>query len=190
MIVGAGGVLWWLRSPAPVEEPGTTPTATPVAQATPKSAQPKTITHTLFVPNEQALLSKTSVTEQNALPSTPTWETKASHTLKILFKHLKDLPRGTKVLGAPTRDKKGIVTINFSREFRGLDTMHETPVALVLDSVACTLGAIESPEDKPVKLRILVEGKPLHTLSEYDLSQPWTSSQPMDETAPSAEDTV
>jgi hypothetical protein len=79
------------------------------------------------------------------------------------------------------------VTVNLNAAFKKLDTSPETAVALVLDAMAKTLGAVNDPNGKPVKLRVLVEGKPLTVFNQYDLSEPWTSTQPEDETAPDAE---
>jgi hypothetical protein len=183
-LVWAAGLLWWLRQPAPMANGGQ---ALPTPVATPPKAPPAVISYTLFLPNDQALLSRHTVTEKNPLLVTPDWTHKAERALALLCERLKDLPPGTKVLGPPKKDADGVITINMSAEFKKLDQSSETAVALVLDAMAKTLGAVDSPGGKPVKLRVLVEGRPLQTLNQFDLSEPWTSTQPEDETAPNAE---
>jgi hypothetical protein len=185
VIILAAGLIWWLRRPAPISNGGKT---FPTPTATPKSNKPPAmVSYTLYLPNDQALLSRHTVAEKNPFHGTPSWTLKAGRTLELLCQRLKDLPRATKVLNSPKRDAHGVVTVNMSDEFMKLDGAHETTVALVLDAMAKTLGAVDSPDGKPVKMRVLVEGKPIKTLSEFDLSEPWTSTQPEDETAPDAE---
>ena len=181
----AAGVIWWLRRPTTPTGPNTV--ATPVPTKTPQSKRPTAMSYTLYVPNDQALLSKRVVTEKNPFRTTPTWTLKAGRTLELLFKRLTILPRNTKVLNSPKRDAHGVVTVNVSQEFMTLDSAHETTAALVLDSIAKTLESVEPSDGKRTKVRILVEGKPIKTLSEFDLSEPWTSTQPADEMPPDAE---
>jgi hypothetical protein len=179
--VGLGG-LFYRRQARRVAPP--TPQPTP---ASTKGGLPATMSYTMYVPDDNALLSRMVVTEKNPFPRPPTWEMKAGHTLELLCKKLILLPRALKVLSSPKRGKDGVVTVNFSDEFNVLKEAHETSVALILDSMASTLGAVDDPDGKPVPMRVLIEGKPVGIFSEYDLSEPWKSSQPADETPPDAE---
>jgi hypothetical protein len=182
-LLWAVALIWWLRRPQPISDVGQ-PLPTPTTHTVPPS---HTLVYTLFLPNDQALLTRHSVTEKNSFSAKPDWTRKANRALELLCKRLKDLPQGTRLLGVPQRDAKGIVTVNLNAAFKKLDTSPETAVALVLDAMAKTLGAVNDPNGKPVKLRVLVEGKPLTVFNQYDLSEPWTSTQPEDETAPDAE---
>jgi hypothetical protein len=189
LVLLVGGVLWWLSRPAPpVNDGRPMPTSAPTPSPTVNTGKPATMSYTIFLPNEQAFLSRKIITEKNPFPGTPTWSQKAERSLVILCQRLTALPRATKVLSPPKKDAKGIVTVNMSDEFMQLNGKHETTVGLVLDAIASTLGAVDSPGGKPAKVRILVEGKPITTLSEFDLSDIWTSSQPADETPPRPED--
>lgn len=183
VIALAAGLAWWMRRPATVGNVRVTPTPT---QA-PSGQRPATMSYTLYLPNDQALLSKYVFSEKNPFPKTPTWEMRAGRTLELLSKRLNALPRTTKVLAPPKRFENNVVVVNMSREFMKLDSMHETRVGLVLDAIAKTLEAVEPSDGERVKVRILVEGKPIQTLSEFDLSDVWTSSQPADEMPPDAE---
>lgn len=180
---GVGALLYSFLGPSRTTFPPT-PKPTPVPM---KNGMPVVMNYTMYVPNDNALLSRITVTEKNPFPRKPTWEMKAGRTLELLCKRLNLVPKRTKVLSAPKKDKNGIVTVNLSEDFNVLKEAHETSVALILDSMAATLGAVENPDGKPVPMRVLIEGKKLDIFSEYDLSEPWKSSQPADETPPDAE---
>ena len=181
--IGAGAFLY-SRQNATNVTPTPTPKPTPVPM---KNGMPVVMNYTMYLPNDNAFLSRTTVTEKNPFPRKPTWEMKAGRTLELLCKRLDLVPKRTKVLSAPKKDKNGVVTVNLSEDFNVLKEAHETSVALILDSMAATLGAVDDPDGKPVPMRVLIEGKKLDIFSEYDLSEPWKSSQPADETPPDAE---
>lgn len=150
---------------------------------------PGMVLYTIYVPDDQALLTQKILAEKNPYPKKPTWEMKAGRTLELLFTKLKDLPSGTKILLVPKREKNGVVRINLSREFSRIQAKPDTVVALVLDAMASTLGAVDVGGKtlnggKAMKLRILIENQPVHEFSEFDLSTPWTSTQPQEEIAP------
>jgi hypothetical protein len=189
-VVSLAGALWWKNHPVPAPAPKPPRVVKPVV--TPQVMGHGTMVYTVYLPNEQAFLSRKKIEEKNPFPKPPTWEMKAGRTLELLFKKLTDLPPGTKILQIPKREKNGVVQINLSREFSRIQTKPDTVVALVLDAIASTLGAVEANGKtlnggKPLKVRVLIENQPLREFSEFDLSEPWKSTQPQDETAPDAE---
>lgn len=163
-----------------------TPTTPPDVAPKPKSA-----TYILFVPNDNALLSKQTVTDAST-PGDAPYEVKARRALELLFPRLKFLPSRTRLLKAPKKDKKGIVHVDFSKEFLNLGTQHETPMMLTLDAMARTLGALESADGKNLKsakMQITVAGKTVSTLGQFSLDEPWTASETVPDT-PDPKDAV
>src|SRR5690606_30791253 len=124
---------------------GPTPTATSEAPSTTERA-----TFNLFVPNDNAMLSRQTVTDSST-PGDAPYPQKARRALELLFPKIEFLPPGTKLLAAPAKDKNGVVRVNLSKEFLELDKEPETPVMLTLDAMARTLGALESSDGKTFK---------------------------------------
>ena len=181
-----GGGLWLSACNAPSEDAtannATTQVATPVPDD--KGLTKPGVTYTLFVPNADANLSK-RVIRDTRTPIATTYEQKAERALELLFKELEFLPAGTKLLAAPRKDKNGIVQLNFSKQFMGLDTAPETHVLLILDAVVRTLGAVESKKgavDKPAKALIEVEGKGLREFNQFSMDMPWEATETLEVT--------
>ena len=182
LVALAAGAGFWLKR-SQITSPPRPPIYAPKVPA-------GMMAYIIFLPNAQAFLTRKIIMEKNPFPKPPTWEMKAGHTLELLCQRLKELPQNTKVLSFPKRGKDGVVTINLSEDFMKLQMQPDTAVALVLDAMASTLGTVASPNGKPVKMKVLVENQRVHGFSEFDLSEPWTSTQPQDETPPRTEDTV
>lgn len=130
---------------------------------------------TLYLPNDNALLSPKKV--KHEVPSNATYGQKANIAAQIVLDKIAFVPEGSKLLGEPKKDDKGVVQLNFNKKFLGLEHQSETPIMLTFDALAHTLGALEK-DGKPAKLQILVEGKTVSEFGEFDLSQPWKSTQP------------
>lgn len=85
------------------------------------------------------------------------------------------IPKGTRLLGFKL--KKGLATVNLSREFRDNFTGGSEEEGLTIGAILQTLA--QFPEVKQVEF--LVEGKPLDTLGHLELSGPqdvhWTGSK-------------
>lgn len=174
-ILVTGAVAWVMtRSPNTQAKPQAG--ATPLTQATPAFEAQKFV---LFVPNDDARLSRKTVTDENTAADAP-YAQKAERALELLFPQIKFLPPGLRTIAPPVKDRNGIVRVNLNQEFLKLNTMHETPVMLSLDSIANTLGALDSSHGdslKPAKVLFLVEGKTIPTLSQFSLDEPWVVSQ-------------
>jgi|GEM_PF-4671707 len=169
-----GALAWVMNKPStqPQTDAGTTPTA----EMTPAADLQK---FELFVPNDDARLSRKTVTDEN-ISATASYGEKASRALELLFPQIEFLPTGLRTVAQPVKDKDGIVRVNLNREFLKLNTSPETPVMLSLDAIAQTLGALDSQDGKtfkPAKVLFLVEGKTIPTLSEFSLNEPWTVSE-------------
>lgn len=175
-IVTTGALAWVMnRPPAPTQN-GVGAVATPTSEVAPSSHSQK---FELFVPNEDARLSRKTVTDENTPIDAP-YSEKAARALELLFPQIEFLPSGLRTVAPPVKDKDGVVRVNLSKEFLQLNTAHETPVMLSLDAIARTLGALDSQDGtnfKPVKVLFLVEGKTIPTLSEFSLDEPWTVSE-------------
>ena len=85
------------------------------------------------------------------------------------------IPKGTRLLGFKVR--KGLATVNLSREFRDNFAGGSEAEGLTIGAILRTLA--QFPEIK--RVQFLVEGKPLDTLGHLDLSGPqdvrWAGSQ-------------
>lgn len=184
--------LWLSACAPPVENHAANNTASnavgkgipPVKNLAP-AVKPKAkgTTFTLFVPNDQALLSLQTVRDTST-PSGATYEQKAKRVLELLWKKLEFLPPQTRLLEPPQKTESGVVRVNLSKEFLKLDSQNETPVALTLDAISKTLGALESKNGKPVlsaKVRFLVEGKTIRSMSEFALDEAWQASEKEDD---------
>ena len=189
----AAGVLWLSSCAAPPDEIATNNVAnsansltvtTPAPASTVKTTpSPQSQSFTIFIPTADAKLSKQLVKVTDvALPTN--FEDKSQRVLEFLFPKLEFLPQGTRLLEAPQLEKDGIVRLNLSRQFLQLNKSPETPVALTLDSISRTLGALRTTNGKPsaaAKVRFLAEGKTIRTLSEFSLDEPWKASDQFDE---------
>ncbi len=158
------------------------------SNVTPK---PKTTTFILFVPNDNAELSQQKVPDAST-PTDATYSVKAKRALELLFPRLKFLPVRTKLLSPPSKDKNGVVRVNFSKEFLSLGTQDETPTMLTLDAMARTLGALENADGKNLKsakMQVIIDGKTVSTLGQFSLDEPWTASETVPD-VPDPEDAV
>lgn len=174
-ILITGAVAWVMTRPAtPVGPAEVNPT--PTTQVTPAFESQK---FELFLPNDDARLSRKTVTDENT-PADAPYGKKAERALELLFPQIEFLPAGLRTVAPPTKDKNGVVHVNLNKEFLKLNTAHETPVMLSLDAIASTLGALDSRDGKnfqPARVLFLVEGKTIPTLSQFSLNEPWTVSQ-------------
>ncbi len=174
-VVIAGALAWVMNKPSTQPEVSSDASATPTAEMTPADAQK----FELFVPNDDARLSRKTVTDEN-IAANASYGEKATRALELLFPQVEFLPSGLRTVAPPAKDKDGVVRVNLSKEFLKLNTAHETPVMLSLDAIARTLGALDSPDGKsfkPAKVLFLVEGKTIPTLSEFSLNEPWIVSE-------------
>ena len=181
-------ILWVLARPNPQPPSTPAPVPTPTVAATPL---PKATRFVLFVPNDNALLSREIVHDTNTPAGAP-YPQKAKRALELLFPKIEFVPKGVKLLAAPTKEKNGVVRVNLSKEFLKLDSQPETPVMLTLDAMAKTLGALDSKDGKTfdsAKMQVLVEGKTVQTLSQFSLDEPWEASETKPET-PDARDAI
>lgn len=169
-------VAWVINKPSSPVENRPEVVATPLTEATPAFESQR---FELFVPNDDARLSRKTVTDEKTSTGAP-YGKKAARALELLFPQIEFLPTGLKIVSEPIKDKNGVVHVNLSKEFLKLNTAHETPVMLTLDAIARTLGALNGGGGKvspPAKVLFLVEGKTVPTLSEFSLEEPWTVSE-------------
>lgn len=148
-----------------------TVTPSPTAQAKPHRG----MSYTLFVPNDDAMLSRQIVRDTSTLVPI-TYDQKAKRALELLWKKMEFLPSGTQLLEAPRKEKNGVVRLNFNKAFLHLDTSPDNVVILILDSISQTLGALEyntSKINKPAKIQIVVEGKRITEFNQFTLAEPW-----------------
>jgi hypothetical protein len=160
------------RQPTPRPQPKPTPQSTPTAEGT-------AVKLTLFVPNENGELQRSVVTDpklsSNNLPTAPdsAFSVLAADSLKWLFKKApENFPTGTKLL-TPPKLEDNVVRLNLSKEFQQPDFWQgSTQTLMTVYSIVNTVAAVEAGDTKPIKVQLLVEGKPIDVLGELDVSEP------------------
>lgn len=151
-------------------------TPTPASTRAVPTVAPKKTDATLFVPDGSGDLKRVSVSA--ALPSEP--DKAARQLIALLIKKSpRAFPKGTRVLEVPKDFSSGdkTVAINFNEAFLQDGFWHgesKTGAALyaVVNTISQSATDEKSAKGAPVKVRFLVEGKPLQSLGEFDLSDP------------------
>jgi hypothetical protein len=158
--------------PVATPRPKPTPRPTPSTNGTP-------VKLTLFVPNENGELQQSVVTDpallNTELPTAPSthFSVVAATALRLLLKKApENFPTGTKLLAAPKLEDD-VVRLNLSKEFQQPEFWQgSAQTQMTVYSIVNTVAAVESGDTKPVKVQLLVEGKPLDVLGEFDVSEP------------------
>ena len=116
------------------------------------------------------VVSATGGDDNNLVAHAVTWQPTQTPALASLntLSHAADspLPTGTEVRGVKIVD--GLATVDFSREFQANFHGGDTQEAQTVNSVLLTLGQFPSIE----RVQILVEGKPIDALSQFQISDP------------------
>ena len=154
-----------------------TPTAASTRTAPTPTVVPKKTAVTLFVPTGDGDLKKVALSTASLPPET----NKAARQLVALLmeKSPKIFPKGTAILDLPkdfsTDDK--VIAVNFNKALLQDGFWHgESKTGAAVYAVVNTISQYgkeeKSKKDAPLKVRFLVEGKPLQSLGEFDLSDP------------------
>lgn len=147
-----------------------TPAPTPIPQA-PQQTSP---TYTLFVPNGDGTLRK-MIMKNDHFSTSGTWSSAyaaeaAYLTNELLQKSPRSFPKGTQLLERATVEDN-VVALNFNRAFANPDFWRgEARTNEAIYSIVNTVSSYGAEMGKPAKVRFLVEGKPIQTLGEVDVS--------------------
>jgi anaerobic glycerol-3-phosphate dehydrogenase len=138
----------------------------------------------LFLPNENAELRREVVSDPNLkigeMPTAPSTadSVTATHALSALFKKAGDVfPSGTEVVQVvpvtDTSEPKDVIKVELNRNFENAQhwSKGDSFALLATTAIANTVAANQN-EIKDPKVQILVEGKPVETLGELDISEP------------------
>lgn len=152
-------------------------TPTPASTRATPTVAPKKAAAILFVPDGSGDLKKVSL---QSAPLSPEPDKAARQLMQLLMEKSPGIfPKGTQVLEVPkdfSGDKK-TVAINFDKAFlqdgfwQG-ESKTGAAVYAVVNTISQSAPSEKSAKDAPVKVRFLVEGKPLQSLGEFDLSDP------------------
>jgi hypothetical protein len=140
--------------------------------------RPGTVTYTIYVPNDDGKLQRKTITEKAPSPSTndATQLRNANRALELLFQNAPELfPNNTKLTNGGVKRAPGeegnLWQVSLDQNFQQAEQWRsETITQVALGAIALTaessLGA-SSPQ-----IQILIDGKPIQTLGEYDVSDP------------------
>ena len=154
-----------------------TPTTASTRMAPTPTVAPKKVAATLFVPDGSGDLKKVSLPTAPLPPETN--EAARQLVALLMEKSPKIFPEGTEVLALPkdfsTEDK--VIAVNFNKALLQDGFWHgESKTGAAVYAVVNTISQYgkeeKSKKDASLKVRFLVEGKPLQSLGEFDLSEP------------------
>jgi hypothetical protein len=163
-VVAFGG--WWLKS-HPLASTATT--VQPVQPVTPPEKKPVSLT--LFIPNENAMLEKHTLTLNDAT------STHFSDLAKIAFAALKqkapyNFPKGTELLDVKTKDD-GTAILDFNSKFADTGFWQGSATTTMgTYSIVNTITALPADDFKAQQVQFYIEGKPIAVLGELDVQDP------------------
>jgi spore germination protein GerM len=176
-------MLWNNNRPQPTPpQAGPTTTSTQSADATPttgtQSGGPFKIT--IFVPDDNAELQKREIVvpdmDENTLPTAPDkhFEEVSTRALELLLQKAPEtFPTGTR-LSKPVTLQDGIARVDLNAAFQQPEFWQkgDTYALLATNAIVNTVASANMQPDQAIKVRFLVEGKPLHILGQLDFSDP------------------
>lgn len=140
--------------------------------------RPGTVTYTIYVPNDDGKLQRKTITEK--APSSSADDAaqprNANRALELLFQNAPELfPDNTKLTNGGLKRAPGeagnLWQVSFNEDFQQADRWRsETITRVALGAIALT--AESSLDASSPQIQILVDGKPVQTLGEYDVSDP------------------
>jgi hypothetical protein len=145
--------------------------------------RPGSVTYTIYVPNDDGKLQRRTITEKAPSSSADdaTQLRNANRALELLFQNAPELfPDNTKLTSGGVKRAPGeagnLWQVSFNQGFQQADRWRsETITRVALGAIALTtessLGA-SSPQ-----IQILIDGKPIQTLGEYDVSDPISAQE-------------
>jgi hypothetical protein len=184
------GVLWQInRQPdqpaTPVPDSGTarpTPIAT-LAPATTPTPPPKkpgknrfAASRIIFVPGDDGMLHQRTIREPATAVEMHTRDydlvskVAAERSLQLLFKRAPEsFPPGTRVPSVQQEKNSDVIRVSFNKAFAQSDFWSsEARTELAIYAIVNTLAA-----GKNARVQLLIEGKPIQTLGEFDASDPF-----------------
>ena len=163
-VVAFGG--WWLKNN---QLPSATTTVQPVQPVKPPKKQ--SVSLTLFIPNENAMLEKHTLTLNDAT------STDFSNLAKIAFAALQqkapyNFPKGTELLDVKTKDN-GTAILDFNSKFADTGFWQGSATTMMgTYSIVNTITALPADDFKAQQVQFFIEGKPIAVLGELDVQDP------------------
>jgi len=165
--IASGG--WWLKTHRPTTSANAVqinPPTTPV-----ETSDKKSISLTLYIPNDNAMLEKHSV--KDSIGSSAHFADLAKNACSLLQEKAPDnFPKGTKLIDVKTKPD-GTAILNFNSKFNDSSFWNSSALALMgTYSIVNTITAIPADDFKAQQVQFQVEGKPIVVLGELDVSDP------------------
>ncbi|HEX8235191.1 MAG TPA: GerMN domain-containing protein [Abditibacteriaceae bacterium] len=142
------------------------------------------VTYTIYVPDDNGKLHRKTIKEKDTVyvDGDATYHRNPDRALELLFKNAPDLfPAGTKLTDGgvkrPPGETGGLWQVSLNKGFQESEQWRsETVTQVALGAIALTTeSALEL--SYPPRIQILVDGKPVQTLGEYDLSDPISTKE-------------
>lgn len=126
---------------------------------------------TLFIPNDNAMLEKHTVTATEH--TSDSFADLAQNAFSLLLKKAPDnFPAGTKLLDVKTGDD-GTAILNFNSKFNDSSFWHGSALTLMATySIVNTITTIPADDFKAQQVQFHVEGKPIAVLGGLDVHDP------------------
>lgn len=164
----------------------TTESASNNTSSEPQKKPEKLSALTLYVPGPDAMLHRRQVDfpyNEFAHGDQGMYAAYATIALETLLQRSKEwFPTGTKTSLKGTKyaivREGDVVSVNFNQDFAQPKFWQgELQTQLILYSVVNTLAAADTEDPEGVQVRLLIDGKPLTTLGEFDTSEPITRNE-------------
>ncbi|MDQ3815434.1 MAG: GerMN domain-containing protein [Armatimonadota bacterium] len=175
VLVLAGAVWQTRRQAAPPEEPVSNKLTSVTQAPTPAAAKPKPAKAAkpqarrkviIFVPGDDALLHQKTIAQESPAANADGQTTRALH--QLLKASPRDFPAGTRITALETDGN--VVRVSLNRAFEKPDFWQgSTQTQMTIYSIVNTVAAQRGGK---VKVQLLIEGKPLETLGEFDVAEP------------------
>jgi hypothetical protein len=162
--VAFGG--WWLKSHPSANS---TPINQPVQPI--KIPDKKSISLTLFVPNENAMLEKHSFNLEDSTSAHFTDLAKVAFAA-LMKKAPYNFPKGTELLDVKTKEN-GTAILDFNSKFADASFWQGSATTMMgTYSIVNTITALPADDFKAQQVQFLIEGKPIAVLGELDVQDP------------------
>jgi hypothetical protein len=169
LVLGAGLVMSQIRDN---EEPSTPPrdtnTNSTVEQPPKQYSTPSSV---LVVGTDDKLHRKPWKADSISHPSADLPDVRTRLIRAVVEASPQSFPAGTQVRSVEIGENEA--RVDFNRNFAQPQFWQgETKTLLAVYSVVNTLASVNAPEGRNLPIRLLVEGKPIQTLGEFDTSDP------------------